>query len=31
MQEEEIYYTLALTRMMGFNFQTALLLYRTLG
>lgn len=31
MQEEEIYYTLALTRMMGFNFQTALLLYRELG
>ena len=31
MQEEERYYTLALTRMTGFNFQTALLLYRTLG
>lgn len=31
MQEEEIYYTMALTRMMGFNFQTALLLYRELG
>ena len=31
MQEEEIYYTLALTRMMGFNFQTGLLLYRELG
>lgn len=31
MQEEEIYYTLALTRMMGFNFQTALFLYRELG
>ena len=31
MQQEEIYYTIALTRMTGFNAQTALLLYRTLG
>ena len=31
MQQEEIYYTVALTRMTGFNQQTALLLYRTLG
>lgn len=29
--EQEIYYTIALTRMTGFNFQTALLLYRELG
>ena len=29
--EEEIFYTLALTRMTGFNFQTALQLYRELG
>ena len=28
---EEIYYTIALTRMTGFNQQTALLLYQTLG
>ena len=28
---DEIYYTMALTRMVGFNFQTALLLYRELG
>ncbi len=28
---DEVYYTMALTRMMGFNFQTALLLYRELG
>ncbi len=31
MQQEEIYYTIALTRMMGFNYQTALLMYQTLG
>ena len=31
MHQEEIYYTIALTRMTGFNFQTALLLYQTLG
>ena len=31
MQQEEIYYTVALTRMTGLNQQTALLLYRTLG
>ena len=31
MEQEEIYYTMALTRMTGFNFQTALLLYQTLG
>ena len=30
-EQEEIYYTVALTRMTGFNFQTALLLYQTLG
>ena len=29
--QEEIFYTLALTRMTGFNFQTALQLYRELG
>ena len=29
--QEEIYYTVALTRMTGFNFQTALLLYQKLG
>ena len=29
--EQEVYYTIALTRMTGFNFQTALQLYRTLG
>ena len=28
---DEIYYTIALTRMTGFNFQTALQLYQTLG
>ena len=28
---QEIFYTIALTRMTGFNFQTALLLYRELG
>ena len=31
MNEQEIYYTIALTRMTGFNFQTALHLYRELG
>ena len=31
MNEEEVFYTIALTRMTGFNFQTALYLYRTLG
>ena len=31
MDEQEIYYTLALTRMTGFNFQTALRLYQELG
>lgn len=31
MNEQEIYYTIALTRMTGFNFQTALLLYREMG
>jgi DNA processing protein len=31
MPQEETYYTLALTRMTGFNFQTALMLYQTLG
>ena len=31
MDEQEIYYTLALTRMTGFNFQTALRLYLELG
>lgn len=31
MNEQEIYYTIALTRMTGFNFQTALYLYQTLG
>ena len=31
MQQEEIYYTVALTRMRGLNQQTALLLHRTLG
>jgi len=31
MQQEEIYYTVALTRMTGFNQQMALLLYQTLG
>ena len=31
MHQEEIYYSIALTRMTGFNFQTALLLYRELG
>ena len=31
MNEEEVFYTIALTRMTGFNFQTALHLYRTLG
>ena len=29
--QEETYYTVALTRMTGFNFQTALLLYQKLG
>lgn len=29
--EQDIFYTIALTRMTGFNFQTALLLYRELG
>lgn len=28
---DEVYYTMALTRMTGFNFQTALQLYQTLG
>jgi len=31
MNEQEVYYTIALSRMTGFNAQTALLLYRTLG
>ena len=31
MSEQEIYYTIALTRLTGFNSQTALLLYRTMG
>ena len=31
MNPEEIYYSIALTRMTGFNFQTALHLYRELG
>ena len=31
MNEQEVYYTIALTRMTGFNFQTALHLYQTLG
>ena len=31
MSQEEIYYTIALTRMTGFNFQTALQLYQELG
>lgn len=31
MNEQEIYYTIALTRMTGFNFQTALRLYQELG
>ena len=31
MNEQETYYTLALTRMTGFNFQTTLHLYRELG
>ena len=31
MNEQEIYYTIALTRMTGFNFQTALQLYQELG
>lgn len=31
MNSEEIYYSMALTRMTGFNFQTALQLYRELG
>ncbi|MCR4958511.1 MAG: DNA-processing protein DprA [Prevotella sp.] len=31
MNEQDIYYTIALTRMTGFNFQTALLLYQQLG
>lgn len=31
MSQEEIYYTIALTRMTGFNFQTALQLYQVLG
>lgn len=31
MNEQEIYYSIALTRMTGFNFQTALHLYRELG
>ena len=31
MNEQEVYYTIALTRMTGFNFQTALRLYRELG
>lgn len=29
--DSELYYSIALTRMTGFNFQTALHLYRTLG
>lgn len=31
MNEQEIYYAIALTRMTGFNFQIALHLYQTLG
>ena len=31
MNEQEVLYTMALTRMTGFNFQTALQLYRELG
>jgi DNA processing protein len=31
MNEKEIFYTIALTRMTGFNFQTALQLYQELG
>lgn len=31
MSEQQIYYTIALTRMTGFNFQTALQLYQELG
>ena len=31
MTDQEIYYNIALTRMTGFNFQTALHLYQTLG
>ena len=31
MNEQEIYYTIALTRLSGFNFQTALHLYQTMG
>ena len=31
MNEQEVYYTIALTRMTGFNFQTALHLYREVG
>jgi len=31
MNEQKIYYTIALTRMTGFNFQTALQLYQELG
>lgn len=31
MNEQEIYYAIALTRMTGFNFQIALQLYQTLG
>ena len=31
MNEQEVYYTIALTRMTGFNFQTALHLYQMLG
>ena len=31
MNEQEVYYSIALTRMTGFNFQTALHPYRELG
>ena len=31
MNEQQIYYSIALTRMTGFNFQTALILYQQLG
>lgn len=31
MKEQDIFYSIALTRMTGFNFQTALQLYRELG
>ena len=31
MSEQELFYSIALTRMTGFNFQTALYLYQTLG